>query len=496
MSYFNNMRLTAKIYLLVAILMIGLILSAIFSYVAVERYKDALNLTKKVIIGKTFQGFLTPPTFSSREAIRLAASVELAQTPQEVQDFYNDWQNWKQQYRESVEFAKANLAETDIKRTLLGPLDSLMQKVISTWDNTFWPAAQAGNHEEMRKILTTNFTQLYKEIRPLALKIIEEENSLQNSRLKEEEQTSASAEEAGKSSLWISLIVVIAGLIISVIVASSIHARLKEIVGGISQVSREISGQIDSQGSNVSQLSTSVHETTTSMDELNASFQHTESLAAESSGRAKNALKHSDEGVSLTNEMLEGLTLHKEKVSAIVEQIARLSEITHQIHNVAAATSNLTNQTNILALNAAVQSAHVKQATEGFSVIASEIRKLADESKKFLSHIDVLAENIKHATDVTMTLAEDGSKTLQESIKLAQQVSKSFSSIMTINNGSFEGAEQVVLNVKQQVHAVQQVLGAMEIVNNVSQGTMAGMTQVRAELDKLNSFSETLKGMV
>lgn len=496
MNYFNTMRMTTKIYLLVAVLLLGLILSAIFSFLAVQRYKEALEISDQVIVGKTFEATIMPPSFSSREPRRLASIIALATTPAEIQEYYADWQSWKIRYKNSLDFARANLSETEVKRTLLGPMDTLMNTVISTWDTQFWPAVQAGNREEINRIVTLVLPQLSREIKPVTNKILDEQSALQHDRILQKDADAVSAEAAGHTSFWLSLAVVLLGLFISIWITRSIHARLKEIVGGISQVSKEISSQIDSQGSNVSQLFTSVHETTTSMDELNASFHHTESLASESSGRAKNALKHSDEGNAITSEMLDGLTLHKGKVSAIVEQIARLSEITHQIHNVAAATSNLTNQTNILALNAAVQSAHVKQATEGFSVIASEIRKLADESKKFLSHIDVLAENIKRATDVTMKLAEDGAKTLQESIKLAQQVSRSFGSIMTINNGSFEGAEQVVMNVRQQVHAVQQVLGAMEIVNNVSQGTMTGMTQVRSELDKLNTFSETLREMV
>lgn len=496
MNYFNNMRLTSKIYFLVIILLTGLILSALFSYLAVLRFKEASDIGTKVLHGREFQSQVTNPAFGLWGPIRLAYFIQQASTPAEAQEHNATFQQFKQKYKEAQEWARNTLPDTEHKRLVLGPFDTVVQSFFSMWDSQYWPAVQAGNKEETLHLIKGPMMNLFRESEAVNKQIVDSADKVQRERLAERDKDFESAEDASRFSFWLSFLAVLLGLFVSIWVAKSIYASLKQIVSGISQVSSEISNQIDTQGSSVAQLSTSVHETTTSMDELNASFQHTEALAAESSGRAKNALKHSDEGNALTTEMLEGLTLHKDKVSAIVEQIARLSEITHQIHNVAAATSNLTNQTNILALNAAVQSAHVKQQTEGFSVIASEIRKLADESKKFLSHIDVLAENIKHATDGTMTLAEDGQKTLQECIKLAQSVSKSFGSIMTINNGSFEGAEQVVLNVKEQVHAVHQVLGAMEIVNNVSQETLAGMNQVRKELEKLNSFSETLKAIV
>lgn len=496
MNMFKNMRLTTMIYLLVSILLAGLILSGIFSYVAVERFREASDVNKKVLTGKNFEGDLVNPAFGLWAPIRLAAFVDINTGASERQEYNAEYNAFKRRYKERLEWARANLSSVDVKNFLGGEFNSNMEAFFNIWDTQFWPAVQANNKEEVTRLVTGPMMTLFKENTALNKRLVEKQENVQAERIKAMEEGDAGAGTAGQVSFWISVLSVLLGLLISIAVAMSINARLRDIVSNVANVSNEISSQIDAQGASVSQLSTSVHETTTSMDQLNASFQHTESLAGESSSRAKNALKHSDEGNALTTEMLEGLTLHKEKVAAIVDQIARLSEITHQIHNVAAATSNLTNQTNILALNAAVQSAHVKQQTEGFSVIASEIRKLADESKKFLSHIDVLAENIKHATDATMTLAEDGQKTLQECIKLAQSVSKSFSSIMTINNGSFEGAEQVVLNVKQQVHAVHQVLGAMEIVNNVSQETMHGMEQVRGELQRLNMASENLKALV
>ena len=91
------------------------------------------------------------------------------------------------------------------------------------------------------------------------------------------------------------------------------------------------------------------------MEKMNLSFKKTEALAQESSNSANNSLKVTEQGNTLIKKLVEGLIEHKEKVLAIVQQIFRLSEITKQIHNIASATSNLTNQTNILALNAAIR---------------------------------------------------------------------------------------------------------------------------------------------
>jgi methyl-accepting chemotaxis protein len=293
---------------------------------------------------------------------------------------------------------------------------------------------------------------------------------------------------------WIFTILM--GVILATIIGYSVTNRLREVLKRILSTSNEIDGLLKTQTSLTSEQVSSVKDATSSLKGLNRSFKHTEELALDSSNRCKNSLHVSEKGNKLIKQMLEGLIQHKDKVLAIGQHVLRLTEITKQIHNIAAVTGNITNQTNILALNAAVQAAQVKQHSESFSVIASEIRKLADESKKFLLQIDVLAEDIKSATDSTMQIADEGNKTVQECIKLAQSSTEAFNAIISITTDSFVGAEQVSKNVKQQSSAVERVTEALDLANTSTGKTLQGMDQTRKELENLNLVSEELKTIV
>lgn len=287
--------------------------------------------------------------------------------------------------------------------------------------------------------------------------------------------------------------IIICSAFLAYLAGRSFTHRLNTALKQIGSVSTEINFHMDQQAQSIAHQSELVNQTTASMNELNQSFHHTTQLAQESSKFAENALKVSEEGNNLIKQMLDGMMGHKEKVLAILDHILHLSEVINRIHSIASSINNLTNQTNILALNAAVQAAHVKQNGEGFSVIAGEIRKLADESKKFVSHIDQLTENIKHATDSTIRISEEGSQTVQESIKLAQSSSKAFDTIISITTHSVEGAHEVCLNIEQQNHAVHQVLEAMKELREAASQSLNDMGKVKSEVEKLDGLSQDLK---
>ena len=293
---------------------------------------------------------------------------------------------------------------------------------------------------------------------------------------------------------WISTIILTS--LLAFLIGRFIINRINNALKQMSSVSAEITFRMNQQRQSISQQSNSANQTSAAMNELNTSFQHTQLLAHESRNQAKNAQTISKEGNNQIKLLLTEMFGHKEKVLAILDQILHLSEVINRIHSVVSTINHLTNQTNILALNAAVQAAHVKQGGEGFSVIAGEIRKLADESKKFVAHIDQLAENIKDATGLTIRISEEGGRTVQECIKLAQSSSQAFDNITTNTTNCFEVAEKVSLNIEQQSLAVHKVLGDMETLNITAHQNMIDMNQVNVELDKLNRLSNELKAII
>ena len=115
------------------------------------------------------------------------------------------------------------------------------------------------------------------------------------------------------------------------------------------------------------------------------------------------------------------MIIWKENVKAIAQQIMRLNEQTNQIGNISSVVINLANQTNILALNTAVEAVRAGENAKGFNVIATQIRTLAAQSKKPAQKINNLVADIKNAIDFTVTVTNECTKTVEEGNKNSQK---------------------------------------------------------------------------
>lgn len=486
----EKIRIRNQLIIIVAVLMSGLFVYGIVSYFTLQTIRIKGPYYNKIILSKDLIADILPPPAYIIEAYLTAFQEYAAHDKEELGKLIEQSQRLEKEYLQAQARWSENLPDGHLKEIFTVQSDALVRSFFSTWQNQFLPAITAGEKEKAYKVLTGPLTLKYRDHRAIIDEVVRLAKE-QNQTL--EEEVSDVYNKATVIGLTTWVITVLLGGFIAWYLLRSLTSRLLYMSKELESISSEVDSSVNEQEKATTQQSASVNETTTTMDELNASFQHTQAIAQESSDRAKNALKVCDDGNIILKNMVEGLSIHRDKVAQIVEHISRLSQLTRQIHNIASLTSNLTNQTNILALNAAVQAAHVKQYGEGFSVIAGEIRKLADESKKFLSHIDVLSENIQQATDSTIKIVEEGNKTIKEIIQLAQSSSHSFESIMVITNSSFEGAEQTSLNVKQQGIAVHQVLEAMEHLTESTQLTVHGVKQIQHEVMRLNKLTHQIR---
>lgn len=489
MDKFFRWKVRGKLFFLTGIFIFGLVVYAAISYFLIETIKIKGPYYEQIIQSKDLIADILPPPGYIIE-FYLLANLELDETdPTKLDELIKRSQTLEKEYEEAHQKWEKILPASKLRDLFINQSHLYVEELFKIWRNDFVPNVMQKKREEAA-VKLGEMTKVYQEHRAI-IDIVVKDAKEENMNLEAEVTRLYNRNQTFAVTAW--MITFVLGIFLAFMVARSINNPLQKAVSGLDPICVEISMRLDQQAKAVAQQSSSVHETTSTMDELNTSFQHTEALAQESSHRAKAALQISETGTNCLKQVINILSTHKEKVSAIVEQILRLSELVRQIHNMAAITSNLTNQTNILALNAAVQAAHVKQQSEGFSVIAREIRKLADESKKFLSRIDGLAEDIQQATDSTVKIAEEGNNTVREIIVQTQETAKAFESLISITNKSFEGAEEASLNVQQQGIAVHQVLEAMENLNAVAHQTLSGMQLVREELNKLNLITQDIK---
>ncbi len=276
----------------------------------------------------------------------------------------------------------------------------------------------------------------------------------------------------------------------------SVTKRLGESVSAVSSSTTQIAATMSQHERTVAQQASAVNETTATIEELGASSRQSAEQAEAAAASAKQAQTMTEEGVKLANRAYSGMTGMKEKVGAVAEQILRLSEQAGQIGSIATVVSELASETNMLALNAAVEAARAGEHGKGFAVVAAEVRKLADQSKKSAERANLLVADIQKATNSAVMVTEAGTKTVEEVADIAQQAGVAFGSITAIATSVYQNAQQVMLNGKQQAAALTQVTEAMKSLGAGTKEMAAGTAQTRIGMEKLNEVAQVVKAMV
>ncbi|MEG4023031.1 methyl-accepting chemotaxis protein [Microcoleus sp. S13C4] len=279
-------------------------------------------------------------------------------------------------------------------------------------------------------------------------------------------------------------------------IASGIAETLNQSVTMIVSSSTEIAATVEQQERTAAQQSSSVNQTTITMDELGAASQQSAQQAQAGAESARQALQITEKGTLAVEQTLESMIILKENVGAIATQILRLSEQTHQIGNISTDVTDLANQTNMLALNASVEAVRAGENAKGFTVIATEIRKLADKSKKSAEKINRLVEDIKNAINSTVTVTKEGTKTVEEGTKISQETAAAFSEVANAVNNVVLNNQQISLTAQQQAVAIKQVVEAMNSLNLAAKETASGITQTKVGTQQLNDAAQNLNSIV
>jgi methyl-accepting chemotaxis protein len=248
----------------------------------------------------------------------------------------------------------------------------------------------------------------------------------------------------------------------------------------ISTSSTEIAATIEQQERAAAMQAASVNQTTTTMDELGASSR-TSAEQAEAAARGAAQVLALVDGASHNSDAFAQSSL-RVKVGEITDQILRLSEQTQQIGSISTVVSELANQTNMLALNAAVEAVRAGDRGKGFTVVATEIRKLAEQSKKAASRINALVMDIQKATNSTVMVTDEGRKTVDTVVAAVSNISTN--------------VQQISLTANQQAVAIGQVVDSMNSINSGVAQTASGLTQTKVATQNLNQAATKLSAVV
>jgi methyl-accepting chemotaxis protein len=291
-------------------------------------------------------------------------------------------------------------------------------------------------------------------------------------------------------------LVILLSIIVGLWTIRNANRLIGRTTNAISSSSKEIAATVTQHERIAVAQAAMVNETNVTVEELSASSRQCADQAATVVEVAQRASGLTSEGSSIVGDAIHGMTSLKENVGSVADQILRLSEQTGQIGNIATVVKDLAAQTNMPALNAAVEATRAGEHGKGFAVVASEVRKLADQSKKSAEEAYRIVSEIQKAGNSTIMVTEEGTKTVEEVSRIAGKVGDLFEALSVEAGRVYESAQQVVLNTRQQSSAINQIGEAMGNINASSKETAAGISQTKTGLHNLEEAARDLQQMV
>ena len=172
-------------------------------------------------------------------------------------------------------------------------------------------------------------------------------------------------------------------------------------------------------------------------------------LTNQISEKTNQSLDFTNNEYSAVKTNIEKMFSIRHKIQTIAELILELSDFVQSISSTIGLVEDIAEQTNLLALNAAVEAARAGEHGKGFAVVASEIRKLADESKQATTKIISLINDIQQTANSTVLATEEGTKEIESGLEHAHIISENIEQLISVMSEISGNMQEIILSSKQ-----------------------------------------------
>jgi methyl-accepting chemotaxis protein len=250
----------------------------------------------------------------------------------------------------------------------------------------------------------------------------------------------------------------------------------------------------------VAQLTAGATETASAVRETASTVEEVKQTAIVSAQKAKNVLERSQladqaalSGKQSLEESVELMKRIQAQVSSIADSIVRMSEQSQAIGEITSVVNDLTEQSNLLAVNAAIEAAKAGEQGKGFTVVAQEIRNLAEQSKQATGQVRTILGEIQKATTAAVMVTEQGSKAVDAGARQSARSREAIDALMASMDEASQAATLIAASSQQQLVGMDQVTLAMESIETGTRQTSDSSRQLEAMAATLHQLGEKQK---
>ncbi len=277
-------------------------------------------------------------------------------------------------------------------------------------------------------------------------------------------------------------------------------SKIEEVVGQIHNFAKKLNLQIQSATENAEGQLSQVSSCTVAMEQMNVAvleIAKNSSIVSEGSREAK---VRAEQGAKITEKSSEALVVVQGENNNMQSAMNELRKEAESIGTVITVINDIADQTNLLALNAAIEAARAGEAGRGFAVVADEVRKLAEKTTQATHEVSIVIESIQTKTRENAILVDNSTKILNETSQLMGESGEALQKIVDEATSTAEQISEIATAAEEQSSTSEAISSSLDVINAGASQTVESMqnaSQVVAEITRqievLHDMMQTLQ---
>jgi methyl-accepting chemotaxis protein len=279
--------------------------------------------------------------------------------------------------------------------------------------------------------------------------------------------------------------------------------KLQKMIGKVAHVtdkvasaSVELSATAEEISKGTDTLTSRASQTAAAVEEMNATVSQVAQNSGKAATLAQETVKTAKDGGTVVSDTISGMQQLSDAVSSSATIIAELGKSSDQIGEIVRVIEDIADQTNLLALNAAIEAARAGEQGRGFAVVADEVRKLAERTTKATKEIGDMIRQIQQDTRGAVESMQQGTVKVTSGVDLVNRTGEALSRIVEMVSESADMIRQIAVASEEQSVATQQIANDIENVAKVTKESASGANESAKASHDLSQLATELQGIV
>jgi methyl-accepting chemotaxis protein len=538
----QNLRIGTKLAAVVTICVVGFLGFAAVGYRTLSAVKVGGPVYTEIVNTKDLIADVLPPPAYIIEAFLVCHEIEDNTDAAESAKLVERFTQLENDYRVRHDYWSQLLPDSPMKESLLVAAHKPADDFFRIANNTLIPLARAGKHDEASAVHTKELVPLFNSHRAAIDDVVKHANEY----LQSSEKHAASITASSFATLLItggtvvscvlgfSFVITrgitkpVAFLVSSIaemqtkkdltkrlnldrkdevgLLAGSFDAFVNDvhsIVKSASATTREVAAAATEIAASAEEMATGMRKqeqqaasVAAAATEMSASVSEVARQSSEARASADESRHRADGGSAIVQQTVSEIMGIADQVQESAKVISNLGKKSEQIGQIIGVINDIADQTNLLALNAAIEAARAGEHGRGFAVVADEVRKLAERTAKATDEVAQSIREIQHDTTSAVTQIESGAERVNKGVELATQAGTSLSTIVESSGKVSSMVQSIAAAADQQAGTSNQIAKSVEEINAITRESTEGASQAAQAAAQLSRQAEELQAVV